>query len=207
VRRGVQPPPEGTWGDERGSGNDPWLMDAGRSLQQALDEGHPIDWRREFLRRKVPATPPDVDVCPAASAVKLTRVLIGIAESVGPRGDLPHVAQQSLRHRHSQVRQQCQHVLSFASSHTHAHHTHTQQAIEEVWHSGRHMPPDVQPRSQGAGRRDGRVRWELISFEARRIRPNLLSRAREQVIQIRRVRRQSLHEVRHDRLLCCHVRR
>jgi hypothetical protein len=52
VRRGVQPPPEGTWGDERGSGNDPWLMDAGRSLQQALDEGHPIDWRREFLRRK-----------------------------------------------------------------------------------------------------------------------------------------------------------
>jgi hypothetical protein len=31
-------------------------MDAGRSLQQALDEGHPIDWRREFLRRKVPVT-------------------------------------------------------------------------------------------------------------------------------------------------------
>jgi hypothetical protein len=52
VRRGVQPPPEGAWRDERGSESDPWLLDAGRSLQQAFDDDYPIDWRREYLRRK-----------------------------------------------------------------------------------------------------------------------------------------------------------
>lgn len=52
ARRGVQPPPEGAWRDERGSESDPWLVDAGRSLQQAFDDNYPIDWRREYLRRK-----------------------------------------------------------------------------------------------------------------------------------------------------------
>lgn len=52
ARRGVQPPPEGAWRDERGSESDPWLVDASRSLQQAFDDDYPIDWRREYLRRK-----------------------------------------------------------------------------------------------------------------------------------------------------------
>jgi hypothetical protein len=52
VRRAVQPPPEGAWRDERGTECDPWLIDAGRSLQQCFDSDFQIDWRREYLRRK-----------------------------------------------------------------------------------------------------------------------------------------------------------
>jgi len=51
VQRGVQLPPEGEWRSGDG-GFDSWLLDAGRPLRQALDEDFPIDWRREYLRRK-----------------------------------------------------------------------------------------------------------------------------------------------------------